>query len=170
LSHAQDRPFFSQTDNNTEKTSAISIFNARDASGLQWARAYASMPTDEAETEGARGFGSVTRWWAGRGPIGRRACASWSALPPPPLTSLATVQCRRRRQHNNQPKTTATARRAMAQWDAATGVTRWWAERGPRDATTTTTMAAARRATKSTIMAKAQQALSSTTTTTNDVR
>ena len=54
--------FSHQTDNNTAKTSAISIFNARDASGLQWARAYASMPTDEAETEGARGLGVVTRW------------------------------------------------------------------------------------------------------------
>ena len=149
--------FSRQTDNNTAKTSAIPIFNARDASGrttLEWAPAFASMPTDEAETEGARGFGGVTRWWAGRGPIGRHACACWSALPPPPLTSLATVQRRRRRQHNNQPKTTATARRAKAQ----------------RDTATATTMAAARRATKSTIMAKAQQASSTTMTTTNDVR
>ena len=36
-----------------------------------------------------RGFGGGTRWRAGRGPIGRLACACWSAPPP---TSLSTVQ------------------------------------------------------------------------------
>jgi hypothetical protein len=62
---------------------------------LESARAYASMPPDEAETEGAWVW---TRWRAGRGLIGRLACAYWSAPPPP--TSLATVprgQRRRRR-------------------------------------------------------------------------
>ena len=66
--------FSRQTDNNTANTStAIPIFNARDASGrtpvgsgrtpLESARAYASMPPDEAETEGAW---VRTRWRAGR--------------------------------------------------------------------------------------------------------
>ena len=41
-----------------------------------------------------RGFGGGTRWRAGRGPIGRLACACWSAPPP---TSLSTVRRRRRR-------------------------------------------------------------------------
>ena len=45
------------------------------------------------------GFSGGTRRWAGRGPIGRLACACWS-LPPPPLTSLAMV--RRRRRHRRR--------------------------------------------------------------------
>ena len=61
---------------------------------LETARAYASMPPDEAETEGAW---VRTRWRAGRGPIGRLACACWSAPTLPPPTSLATVPHRRRR-------------------------------------------------------------------------
>ena len=61
---------------------------------LETARAYASMPPDEAETEGAW---VRTRWRAGRGPIGRLACACWSAPTLPPPTSLATVPRRRRR-------------------------------------------------------------------------
>jgi len=47
--------FSHQTDNNTATTSAIPILNVRDALGRtphESARAYASMPPDEAETEG----------------------------------------------------------------------------------------------------------------------
>jgi len=61
---------------------------------LESVRAYASMPPDEAETEGAW---VRTRWRAGLGPIGQLACACWSAPPPPPPTLLATVLRRRRR-------------------------------------------------------------------------
>ncbi len=65
------------TDNNTAITSAIPIFNARDASlvgsgrtPLESARAYASMPPDEVKTEGAW---VRTRWRVGQGTIGRLA-------------------------------------------------------------------------------------------------
>ena len=106
--------FSHQTDNNTANTStAIPIFNARDASGrtpLESARAYASSgrgaprssqraltprcPPTRPKRRG-RGFGRGGGR-GGRGPIGRLACACWSAPPPPP-TSLVTVPRRRRR-------------------------------------------------------------------------
>ena len=60
---------------------------------LESARAYASMPPDEAEMEGAWVW---TRWRVGRGPIGRLACACWS-MPLLPPTLLAMVRHRRRR-------------------------------------------------------------------------
>ena len=101
--------FSHQTDNNTATTSAIPIFNARDALGrtrLKSARTYASSgrgaprssrgaftprcPPTRRKRRG-RGFGGGTRWQAGRGPIGQLACTCWSAQPSPPPTSLATV-------------------------------------------------------------------------------
>ena len=85
------------TSTSTCAASGRAVIRGRDAlrrTPLESACAYALMPPNEAEMEGAW----VWTWWrAGRGPIGRLACACWSAPTLPPPTSLATVPRRRRR-------------------------------------------------------------------------
>ena len=101
---------FSPNRQQHSKNSSIPIFNARDTLGrtpLESARAYASSgrgtprssrraltprcPPTRRKRRG-RGFGRGGGR-GGRGPIGRLACACWSAPPP---TSLSTVRRRRR--------------------------------------------------------------------------